>query len=151
MGIVLESVGRAIVCGMTADRQLAYDKCNLPSEMLRTHRLVCHVYPRSSNCRGQALARWSVTVSHMTATTEQKVLYHNVQRASCTDRNGMSSWRTASLTFYSPVVTICTASLTSSNSTFCPHSVFMCFVWISEQTAIISLYSINWLVSITEI
>jgi len=29
---------------------------------------------------------------------------------------------------------------------FCPHSVFMCFVWIWEQTAIISLYSINWLV-----
>jgi hypothetical protein len=26
------------------------------------------------------------------------------------------------------------------NSTFCPHSVFMCFVWISEQTAIISYY-----------
>jgi hypothetical protein len=24
--------------------------------------------------------------------------------------------------------------------TFCPHSVFVCFVWISEQTAIISLY-----------
>jgi hypothetical protein len=30
-----------------------------------------------------------------------------------------------------------------TNSTFCPHSVFMCFVWISEQTAIISLYNIN--------
>ena len=41
-------------------------------------------------------------------------------------------------------------SLTFSNSTFCPHSVFMCFVWIWEQTAIISLYSINWLVFITE-
>jgi len=41
--------------------------------------------------------------------------------------------------------------LTFSNSTFCPHSVFMCFVWIWEQTAIISLYSINWLVFITEI
>ena len=27
----------------------------------------------------------------------------------------------------------------------------MCFVWIWEQTAIISLYSINWLVCITEI
>ena len=26
----------------------------------------------------------------------------------------------------------------------------MCFVWISEQTAIISLYNINWLVSVTE-
>jgi len=24
--------------------------------------------------------------------------------------------------------------------------VFMCFVWMSEQTAIISLYSIDWLV-----
>jgi len=44
---------------------------------------------------------------------------------------------------YRTVVTICTASLTYSNSTFCPHSVFMCFVWISEQTAIISLYNIN--------
>ena len=33
---------------------------------------------------------------------------------------------------------------------FCPHNVFMCFVWIWEQTAIISLYSINWLVCITE-
>jgi len=36
------------------------------------------------------------------------------------------------------------------NSTFCPHSLFMCFVWISGQTAIISLYGINWLVFITE-
>jgi hypothetical protein len=26
----------------------------------------------------------------------------------------------------------------------------MCFVWISEQTVIISLYSIKWLVCITE-
>ena len=26
----------------------------------------------------------------------------------------------------------------------------MCFVWIWEQTAIISLYNINWLVCITE-
>jgi len=36
-----------------------------------------------------------------------------------------------------------TELLTLTNSTFCPHSVFMCFVWIWEQTAIISLYSIN--------
>jgi len=28
------------------------------------------------------------------------------------------------LTLYSSVVTICTASLTFNNSTFCPHSVF---------------------------
>jgi hypothetical protein len=48
------------------------------------------------------------------------------------------------------VVTICTASLAFNISTFCPHSVFMCFVWIWEQTAIISLYSIDWLGFVTE-
>ena len=48
------------------------------------------------------------------------------------------------------MVTICTTSLTFNNSTFCPHTVFMCFVWISEQTSIISLYNINWLVCIIE-
>jgi hypothetical protein len=48
------------------------------------------------------------------------------------------------------VVTICTTSLTITTSAFCPHSVFMCFVWISEQTAIISPYSINWLAFITK-
>jgi hypothetical protein len=42
------------------------------------------------------------------------------------------------------------SGLTFSNSTFCPLSVFMCFVWISVQTAIISLCSNNWLVCITE-
>jgi hypothetical protein len=36
------------------------------------------------------------------------------------------------------------------HSKFCPHSVFMCFVWIWGQIAIISLYSINRLVFITE-
>ena len=41
--------------------------------------------------------------------------------------------------------------LTFNNSTFCPLSVFMYFVWIWEQTAIISLCSINWLVFIREI
>jgi hypothetical protein len=36
------------------------------------------------------------------------------------------------------------------SSTFCPHSVFMCFVWISKQTAMISLYRITLSVFITE-
>jgi len=55
------------------------------------------------------------------------------------------SLRVRNFFLYSPVVTIYTASLTFNNSTFCPHSVFMCFVWTWEQTAIISLYNINWL------
>jgi hypothetical protein len=45
------------------------------------------------------------------------------------------------VTLCSPVVTICTARF--NISTFCPHSVFMCFVRILEQTAIISLYNTN--------
>ena len=40
------------------------------------------------------------------------------------------------------MVTICTNRLT--NSTFCPHTLFMCYVWISEQTVIITLYNNNW-------
>jgi len=46
---------------------------------------------------------------------------------------------------YRTVVTIlvCTTSLTFHNSSFYPHTVYMRFVWISEQTAIISLYNIN--------
>ena len=35
--------------------------------------------------------------------------------------------------------------LTLKNSTFCPHSVFMCFLRISEQTAIISRYLLTYL------
>ena len=40
--------------------------------------------------------------------------------------------------------------LTFSSTTFCPHRVFLCFVWSWQHTAIISLYSINWLVSVTD-
>jgi len=35
------------------------------------------------------------------------------------------------------------SGLTFKNSTCCPHSVLMCFVWISEVTAIISLHSVK--------
>ena len=54
----------------------------------------------------------------------------------------------AVITFCSVLVTIglWIISSTFSNSPFCPHSVLMCFAWIWKQTAIISLYSINWLV-----
>ena len=31
------------------------------------------------------------------------------------------------------------------------YTAFMCFVWISEQTATYALYSINWIVFITEV
>jgi len=40
--------------------------------------------------------------------------------------------------------------LTFNNSTFCSHSVFIWFVRMWEERAIISPYSINWLAFITE-
>ena len=43
-----------------------------------------------------------------------------------------------------------TPGLTLKNSTFCLHSVFICFVCTSEQIAIISVCSINWPVFIIE-
>ena len=46
-------------------------------------------------------------------------------------------------TFYAQWSLYVPPGLTFTNSTFSPHTVFMSFVWISEQTAIISLYSIN--------
>jgi hypothetical protein len=49
-----------------------------------------------------------------------------------------------------PVLLCVLPGLKSANSAFCPHCVFMCFVWISEQTAIISLYIINCLVFMAE-
>jgi hypothetical protein len=48
------------------------------------------------------------------------------------------------------VVTVCTARFSIHKFYVLPTSVFMRFVWISEQTAIVSLYSINWLVFITK-
>ena len=60
------------------------------------------------------------------------------------------SWRGAKLTHQLPVATIRTARLTFTNSPFCPHNVFMCFVWMWAQTAIISLHNVSWLVCITE-
>jgi len=95
-------------------------------------------------------AQWSLYVPHnghymyrtvVTICTAQWSLY--------VPHSGHYMYRTM-VTMYHPVVTICTASLTFSNSTFCPQTVFMCFLWISEQTAIISLYNINWLLFITE-
>ena len=48
-------------------------------------------------------------------------------------------------TFYKFILVV-----TLRTNTFCPHIVFMCFVWIAEQTAIISLYSVKSPVFITE-
>ena len=45
---------------------------------------------------------------------------------------------------------ICTTRLNIHKSKFCTHSVFICFVCISEQSVIILLYSINRLIFITE-
>jgi hypothetical protein len=54
------------------------------------------------------------------------------------------------LTFTAQRLPYLTPRLTFTDSAFCPHSVFMCFLRISEQTAIISLYSLHWLVFITQ-
>jgi hypothetical protein len=54
-----------------------------------------------------------------------------------------------SLTLYIPAVITSSARFITKKSTFCSHSVIMCFVWIWEQRAIISLNSINLLFFVT--
>jgi len=48
----------------------------------------------------------------------------------CHLQHKLTGFYNRDLTLYSPVVTICTASLTFNNCTLCPHSEFMCFVFI---------------------
>jgi hypothetical protein len=66
------------------------------------------------------------------------------------DLRQQSSYLYLNINLLGPELLYAQTGLAFNNSTFCPHSVFMCFVWLSEQTAIISLYSINLLVFITE-
>ena len=99
----------------------------------------------------ECTAQWSLNVPHSGHWMYRTVVTERTAQWSLTvPHSGHWLYRTA--------VTECTAQrslnvpsgLTFNNSPFCPHSVFMCFVWIWEQTAIISLYSINWLVCITK-
>jgi hypothetical protein len=73
---------------------------------------------------------------------EKSVTFWNVKYIRWFKEN-LSAWRTEAC-FYL-LLFMCLL-----RGTFSPHSVFICLVWISEQTAMISLYSINWLVFITE-
>jgi hypothetical protein len=54
-------------------------------------------------------------------------------------------WISAAINFakLNPVFSLHAHSVSIKNFHVLPLSTFVCFVWISEQTAIISLYSIN--------
>jgi hypothetical protein len=71
-------------------------------------------------------------------------------RAVCISGIGLHTTlcRSAMLTNLNTVVSVCTTCLALNCSLRTQY--VMCFVWISEQTAIISLYSINRLVFIAE-
>jgi len=98
-------------------------------------------------CRGGVSHRTQrprCEIGHSPASSDKAA---NEWRCTSTPPYVFTSW----ILTQSLVVTLFTTSLnTKKNSTFWPHSAFMCFVRISESTAIISLYSINWLVFIAE-
>ena len=111
-------------------------------------------------------AQWSLYVPHSGHCMYRTVVtICTAQWSLHVPHSGHYMCRSVAYYMYRPVVTICTAQwslyvppsghymyhqFNIHNSTFCPHSVFMCFVWISEQTAIISLYNTDWLVFVTE-
>ena len=65
------------------------------------------------------------------------------------ERERAQIWRFKCL-HHSLVVTLLTTRLDNKKYPHYAHTVYLCFVWISEQTALISLRSINWLVFIIE-
>jgi len=77
--------------------------------------------------------------------TEMKSVYSAVRTGSLNKAVCASS-----LTFYSLLVTWCTNRSNISTTAHSAHTVFMCFVFIWEQTATCATYSTNWLVFITE-
>ena len=130
---------------------------------LRTNRDLCHLhhklvcfYNRYLNIYSPVVTICTTSLTFTNCTLWPHYIYEfciylRTNSDLCHLQDKLIGFYNRDLTLYSPVVTICTASLTFNNSTFCPHTVIMCFLWIWEQTAIIFLYSINWLVFITEI
>jgi len=114
----------------------------------------------TERCSQQSIrgSKWDYVGAETARRYEQSRAQGENNKLVTTVADGLNICRTVLKFRGSIVVTVHTAqwslyvphSLTFNNSTFCPHSVFMCFVWITEQTAIISLYNINWLVCITE-
>ena len=117
--------------------------CAIEFSSVGLRAIVADVTLSTQQDNGRSFAIPACYGRNITARRKTSVCVRNSQRWNSTLHNTV-------VTIFTAVVTICTTSLTFNNPTFCSHSVFMCFVWISEQTAIISLYSINWLVCITE-
>jgi hypothetical protein len=103
------------------------------TDLLRSMSLVCEI----------VLSVIGYIVVEPPLTTTIKCLHSGVDTLIISHFNMINPFKVQWLLYVPP-------GLTFPNSTFCPHIVFICFVWISEQTAIISLYSVNWLVCITE-
>jgi len=122
---------------------------------------------RERKWRGNKGMEWVTSKSHMTAEhrlvravqTLQAVVYNSAASSRLNWRPRRFKWtrpfrrkrrNLVSAHVPSHFKRSLTTGLTVNNFAFCPHSVFKCFVFIWEQTAIISLYSINWLLFITE-
>ena len=70
---------------------------------------------------------------HIKSTALQAVLRHDLILLTygwCVAAETLNTLKPSGNYMYRTVVTICTASLTFSSSTFRLHSVFMCSVWI---------------------
>jgi len=70
----------------------------------------------------------------------------------CGDWSIISPLKTSGHYMYRTAVTICTVRFNIHKFHVLPSQyIYVFFVWIWEQTAIISLHSINWLVCITDL
>ena len=99
------------------------------------HRLWYHHTYRFDDTRGCVMQFWPPDDEHMCSKHVDAW-----SKTYCETKFCASRWLNTEIN-----ILRCTVSKTSKF-----NGVFLCFAWISEQTAIISLYNINWLVFTTE-
>ena len=109
---------------------------------LRTNSDLCHLHHKLIGFYNRDLNFFSPVVTICTASRTFNncalcphciyvfCIYLRTNSDLCHLQHKLISFYNRDLTLYSPVVTICTTSITFNNCTLCPHTVLMCFVFI---------------------
>ena len=101
-------------------------------------------------CKDKGQGRVMVWVWHWIIHYYLRAVYSVIELKcpkNCTNRPPKNSFK---LTLFCSVVTVCTTRCNTQQFYVLPTQCIYVFWWIWEQTAITSLYSINWLVCIRE-
>ena len=112
---------------------------------LKTNSDLCHLQHKQIGFYNRDLTLYSPVVTICTASLTFNncthcphciymfCIYLRTNSDLCHLQHKLIGFHNRDLTLYSPVVTICTTSLTFNNSTFCPHTVYLCVLCGSQN------------------